>query len=401
MLRHTADIAMNTITPRIGIYFALLQLFFTLSWTVYVIFLPRLAAEAGIPKSWILWILVTDQLVFVIADWLMGARSDRMSRIVGKLGTRLALITLFSALAFLLLPFVAPLASPLLFLALTFLWTVTSSALRAPPLMLIGKYAGAGAQPAIAGLWLFGFGIAGAIAPYLTGVLRDADARLPFALASIAVAVTAWALTWAERHLAAAAPAAETPAHKPLPIAAFLAVVALTALGFQVHFSLSTAPQYLRFVQPADLGQLMPVFWVGFNLAMLPLTWLIRRHGDFKVLAAGAAVGALAVAYATQAGSLGLLIAAQLAAGAAWAAVMFGAFGAALLLGRTGREGFASGGMFSMFAFAAMLRILMIATQLNQDAGFQQMLVWLPAACWGAAALLLVIVLNRNRPAAA
>lgn len=41
---------------------------------------------------------------------------------------------------------------------------------------------------------------------------------------------------------------------------AFLAVVALAALGFQVHFSLSSAPQYLRFVQTADLGQLMPVF---------------------------------------------------------------------------------------------------------------------------------------------
>lgn len=393
---------MNPITRRVGIYFALLQLIFTLAWTVYIIFLPQLAAEAGIAKSWILWILVADQLVFVIADWLMGARADRMSRIVGRLGPRLALITLFSALAFLLLPLIAPLASPLLFLTLTFLWTVTSSALRAPPLMLIGKYAGAGAQPFIAGLWLFGFGIAGAVAPYLTGVLRDADARLPFALASIAVAVTAWALAWAERHLAAAAPlTAETPAHKPLSIAAFLAVVALTALGFQVHFSLSSAPQYLRFVQPAELGQLMPVFWVGFNLAMLPLTVLIRRHGDFKVLAAGAATGALALGYATQAGSLVLLIAAQLAAGAAWAAVMFGAFGAAILLGRSGREGFATGGMFSMFAFAAMLRILMIATQLNQDAGLQQMLAWLPAACWAAAALLLMVLLNRGRPAAA
>ena len=29
---------------RIGLYLALLQLFFTLTWTVYVIFLPKLAA---------------------------------------------------------------------------------------------------------------------------------------------------------------------------------------------------------------------------------------------------------------------------------------------------------------------------------------------------------------------
>ncbi len=388
---------MNPLTPRIGVYFALLQLLFTLTWTVYIIFLPRLAAEAGIPKSWILWILVADQLVFVIADWLMGARADRMSRVVGRLGPRLALVTLISALAFLLLPFAAPLASPLLFLVLTFLWTVTSSALRAPPLMLIGKYAASGARPVISGMWLFGFGIAGAIAPYLTIALRDVDARLPFALASVSVAIAAWALGWAERSLAAAAPAAEQPAHKPLPIAGFLAVVALAALGFQVHFSLSSAPQYLRFVPAEQLGQLMPAFWVGFNLAMLPLTLLIRRYGDFRILATGMLAGAVAVLYATQASSLATLVAAQVAAGAAWAAVMFGAFGAAMLLGRTGREGFATGGLFSMLAFAAMLRILLIATQLNQDAGLQQALVYLPAACWGAAAVLLLILLSAGR----
>jgi hypothetical protein len=388
---------MNPITPRIGIYFALLQLLFTLTWTVYIIFLPRLAVEAGIPKSWILWILVADQLVFVIADWLMGARADRMSRVIGRLGPRLALVTLLSALAFLLLPFAAPLASPLLFLGLTFLWTVTSSALRAPPLMLIGKYAASGARPVISGMWLFGFGIAGAIAPYLTIALRDTDARLPFALASVSVAIAAWALGWAERSLAAAAPAAEQPAHKPLPIAGFLAVVALAALGFQVHFSLSSAPQYLRFVPADQLGQLMPAFWVGFNLAMLPLTLLIRRYGDFRILAAGTLAGAIAVLYAPQAASLGTLVAAQIAAGAAWAAVMFSAFGAAMLLGRTGREGFATGGLFSMLAFAAMLRILLIATQLNQDAGLQQALTYLPAACWAAAAVLLLLLLRAGR----
>lgn len=388
---------MNPLTPRIGVYFALLQLLFTLTWTVYIIFLPRLAAEAGIPKSWILWILVADQLVFVIADWLMGARADRMSRVIGRLGPRLALVTLLSALAFLLLPFAAPLASPLLFLALTFLWTVTSSALRTPPLMLIGKYAASGARPVISGFWLFGFGIAGAIAPYLTIALRDVDARLPFALASVAVAIAAWALGWAERSLATAAPAAEAPVRKPLPIAGFLAVVVLAALGFQVHFSLSSAPQYLRFVPAEQLGQLMPAFWAGFNLAMLPLTLLIRRYGDFRILAAGTLVGTIAVLYAPQAASLGTLVAAQVAAGAAWAAVMFGAFGAAILLGRTGREGFATGGLFSMLAFAAMLRILLIATQLNQDAGLQQALVYLPAACWAAAAVLLLLLLRTGR----
>lgn len=76
---------------------------------------------------------------------------------------------------------------------------------------------------------------------------------------------------------------------------------------------------------------------------------------------------------------------------------MFGAFGAAITPGHTGREGYSTGGMFSMIAFAAMLRILLIATPLNQDTGLQQALAYLPAAGWGAAALRLNVLLRACR----
>ncbi len=219
--------------------------------------------------------------------------------------------------------------------------------------------------------------------------------RLPFVLSSIAVAAAAWALSWAERDLALAgqgesSSATAVRAAVRIPIPAFLLVAALAGLAFQVHFSLNSAPQYLRFAKPADLEHLMPVFWIGFNVCVLPLTLAIRRWGDFRVLAAGAALGAAAALMAMLSGSLGMLVAAQFAAGAAWGAVMFGAFGAALALGHSGREGFASGGMFSMFALAAAARIGVIALALNQDAGFRAALEWLPAAAWAAAAIVLV-----------
>jgi len=383
---------------RVGPYFAALQFFFTLSWTVYVIFLPRLAAQAGIAKHWIVWILLADQVVFLVVDWAMGMYADRAAKVVGKLGPQLALVTLASAFAFLLLPFVVPLASPALFLLLTFVWTATSSALRAPPLVLLGKYASVGDRRWASSLWLFGMGAAGAIAPYLSATLRDADPRLPFALSSIAVAAAAWALGWAERNLALAGrgKSAPPPALR-IPIPAFLLVAALAGLGFQVHFSLNAAPQYLRFAKPADLEYLMPVFWVGFNVCVLPLTLAIRRYGEFRVLAAGAAAGAAAAVITVLSGSLGMLVAAQFAAGAAWGAVMFGAFGAALALGHTGREGYASGGMFSMFALAAVARIAVIALALNQDAGFRALLAYAPAATWAAAAVLLAAMLYARR----
>jgi hypothetical protein len=107
--------------------------------------------------------------------------------VAGRLGKWVALVTVASCAAFLLLPFVAPAGNPWPFLALTVLWTATSSALRAPPLVLLGKYVPKPAQPWLASLMLFGLGVAGALSPYLTVLLREADPRLPFAIASIAV----------------------------------------------------------------------------------------------------------------------------------------------------------------------------------------------------------------------
>lgn len=384
---------------QIGPYFALLQLFFALSWTVYVIFLPRLAAQAGIPKHWVAWILLADQVIFLAVDWAMGVYADRAARVVGKLGPQLALVTLGSALAFMALPFVAPLASPWAFLVLTAVWAASSSALRAPPLVMLGKYASVGDRRWVSSLWLFGTGAAGAVAPFLTVALREADPRLPFVLSSLAVAVAAWALTWAETALSGVgrgAPAPEPAVRIPIP--AFLLVAALAGLGYQVHFSLNAAPQFLRFAKPADLEYLMPVFWVGFNLFVLPLTLAIRRFGDFRVLAAGAAFGAVASFMAVMSDSLGMLVAAQFASGAAWGAVMFGAFGAALALGHTGREGYASGGMFSMFALAAVARIGVIALALNQDAGFRAVLSWVPPVAWALAAIVLAGALATRMP---
>ncbi|KRQ99350.1 hypothetical protein CQ10_25590 [Bradyrhizobium valentinum] len=41
-----------------GIYLAVLQLVFTLGWTTYVIYLPKLCAEVGIAPSYVILILL-------------------------------------------------------------------------------------------------------------------------------------------------------------------------------------------------------------------------------------------------------------------------------------------------------------------------------------------------------
>ena len=48
---------------RTGVYLAVLQLVFTLGWTTYVIYLPKLCAQVGIAPSYVILILMLDQEV--------------------------------------------------------------------------------------------------------------------------------------------------------------------------------------------------------------------------------------------------------------------------------------------------------------------------------------------------
>ena len=92
---------------RTGIYFAVLQLVFTLGWTTYLIYLPMLAAQVGIAPSAVILILMLDQAIFTITDTAMGIAADRIAPVVGRLGAVVGGLTALSCAAFLAMPFVA------------------------------------------------------------------------------------------------------------------------------------------------------------------------------------------------------------------------------------------------------------------------------------------------------
>ena len=391
---------------RVGLYLAVVQFFFAITWTVYVIFLPKLAATAGIPRQAVIFILLLDQIIFACMDLAMGVMADRVSRVVGRLGHVVLGVTLLSCLAFLLLPLSAPRGSAWLFLALVVLWSASSSVLRAPPLMLLGKYAAKPAVQWLSALSLFGLGAAGAVSPYLTAVLRDVDPRLPFALSSVALALATMGVVWVERSLAAdattQAPAPAAAVDKPVhPLLWFLFAVALLGLGFQVHFAMNSAPLYLRFAKPAEIQYLMPVFWIGFNLLMLPATLATRRFGGLAVMGAGGVAGAIAAYLSAGAGSLNFLIAMQFIAGGAWGCVLMSAVAAALVIGHTGREGRMTGALFALLAVAAFARIAVVAAELNKDPQFAAFLGWLPIVLWASAGALLLLLVPMQRRALA
>jgi hypothetical protein len=224
-------------------------------------------------------------------------------------------------------------------------------------------------------------------------VLREMDPRLPFALASVAVIVVTLGLVWMERSLARnrqVVALAESITLRPPPIGWFLVAVALLGLGFQLHAFINAAPGFLKFAKPADLEYLMPVFWVGFNLFVLPATWLTRRYGTATVMAFGALIGAAAAWAVFRADGLTSLAIAQFVAGGAWGCVLMSAIAAALALGHPGREGMVTGTMFSVFALMGFIRIAVVATQYNKDPGIAGALEWLPIAAWLVAGALLL-----------
>jgi hypothetical protein len=395
---------------RVGLFVAVVQFFFALTWTVYVIYLPQLAAQVGIPKSAVVWLLMLDQLVFLVADYACGIASDRAADAHALLGPAVLGATLLSCGAFLALPYIAPGGSATAFIALTVVWAIGASALRAPPLNLIGRYAPKPSQPGLVALSMLGLGLAAAVSPYLGVALRDLDPRWPFLLASASLAATTLGIVAAERALRAAAaaspiPPPSTPAPSrpaPLPWLPCLLAALLAALAFQWHVFLNSAPLYLRHATAAELQYLMPVFWAGFNLGLWPASVATRRYGGFRVMGVSALLAAASAAAALLAGSLGGVLWAQGLAGLAWAGLLMSAFAAALALGHTGKEGRFAGALSSVLAAAALLRMATLASGAPSAApgtGLRLLIDWAPVALWALGGMLLLWLWSR-RPVA-
>jgi MFS family permease len=387
---------MAAASNRFGWYLAVLQLFFNLCWTVYVIYLPALAAAAGFAPRTVIWILLLDQAIFTVCDFATGVVTDRVTRTLGKLGVYVVAATALSCAAFLVMPLFAGFGAGTL-MVLILVWTITSSALRAPPLMLLGKYARKPAIPFLSALAMLGYGVAGAVGPYLTITLRDVDPRIPFAAASIVLMLTTLGMITAERRLAASprpAPTAPAPSFGTMttPAIVFALGMVTLALGYQMHFALDSAPLFLRFTKADQLQWLMPVFWIGFNISMFPASLVTRKFGGYAVMGVSALIGALAIIAAHLAQELGQMVVAQFAAGAAWGAILMSAFTAAFAIGENGGEGRMTGLLFSALALATFTRILTVATGFNTDPSLKAALEWTPTVFWTLAGAALLYI---------
>lgn len=391
----------NNVPRAAAIYLGVVQFFFAITWTLYVIYLPALAQNAGIGLHWVSWILVADQVIMAIMDVVTGFWADKVRTGLARLGGWILGLSVISCVAFIALPFVG--ANSTLLLAMILIWGLTSSALRAPPWALLSRYAASPSVPWLSTLVLTGTALAAGLAPFLGIAMRDVDPRLPFVLSTITLLATVGGLVWVERRLARSAPvpaAADEPAYDLATpeakrrVAIFFAAFLVMAASYQVHFSLNSPDLFLFFTDASELQFLMPVFWIGFNIMMFPTAGFVKRFGPFAVMTAGSAAGAAAT-YATMiAPSLESLVAAQFIAGACWGAVNVAAFTAAIGFGRVNREGAFLGCLFATLAIAAFLRIGAYTGDIERHPAIGQALAWGPSWGWLIAALLLLMVLR-------
>src|SRR6185436_15709854 len=111
----------------LAVYLGVVQFFFATTWTLYVIYLPGLAAQAGIGREWVPWILVGDQVIFAVMDIATGFWIDRVRASLARFGGWILGVTVVSCLAFMALPFHS--GNSLLLLTAIVVWSMTSSAL--------------------------------------------------------------------------------------------------------------------------------------------------------------------------------------------------------------------------------------------------------------------------------
>ena len=156
------------------------QFFFTLGWTVYVIFLPDLLKSAGLAVAWLPLLLMADQLIFAVMDIAFGAVADRMADGYRKLARLLLWLTTISAVAFLSLPMLG-IISPVMLIGILLVWVFSASVVRAPTMVLLAKRAKAAQQGRLVIWYAAGMALASALSPFFGMLLKGADPRLPFA----------------------------------------------------------------------------------------------------------------------------------------------------------------------------------------------------------------------------
>lgn len=391
---------MDTALRRTALWATTIQGLFALTWALYVAFLPGLLARAGLDARFVILFVLLDQAVFAAADWASGIYADRLARLLHRIGPALTAGALVSSCALAALPWVAGLGEPALLVAITVLWTASSSALRAPVFTLLGRVGGVVRPAGAVSLALVGIGIAGAIAPLFTRSLAQVDPLLALGVCAASLALAALFASRLEASATpadAAKPTVAAPARAPAFFIAALVVIA----GFGVQVQTVTLGARAAREGFALAAWWAPAFWIGFALGLVVAALVGRGKSEkaapappLRIGATGLLAGAVALALTQVTAQPAWFLAAQIVAGGAWAVFTAVAVRAAMAYGGSQGIGSPVGLVFSALAVAAVVRVGLTLAGLQAA----PWLPWVPVLAYAlAGAVLLLFALGGRR----
>lgn len=373
-------------------YIALVQLLFALAWAVYDIFLPQLASRAGLSADTATLLSRVDLFLVVVMDFAFALAAPRIEKGVSRAAKWIIASVWASCLLFLLLPLVT--GGGLLFVV-ALVWVITSSAIRMPVLILLCQYVDRGALAGFAAVISIARGISGAVGSYLSSSLTGVSPMLPFLVSSLVLSLAVIGVLWFHRQAEGEQPLNPPKEEPPAPPKAaatvvFAVGVFLAAMGFQLHANVMSVPLYKAVAPNVSLDILIPIFWVGFHLALYPGVLLTKRFGPSAALATGAVIGAVGSLSASSAVTLGSLSADQIATGAGFGLFLMAGIPLASLLGAPNRVGAFIAGWSALLGSANFLRAFVFS-----KGGFSPAL---PAILWflGAVVIIVATVLLRR-----
>lgn len=377
---------------RLALWAALMQLLVGISWIAYAAYLPQLLESVGISARRALWVLLADQILFVLFDWLAGSQSDRIARRRGAVGHWLTVAATCSALLLLLLPWAAATGSPVLFLAVALFWTTSSSVMRAPVLAMLGRLGSPRAQSKVVAFALSGLGLAAAFAPFLAPLFKDFSPYWPLGLTALTL-VAASAFAAKIEPMSAALTVANDKPDKPqqswkpsIELIWIGGLMAFAATGMQLLTSELSAPTY-RQLGAAPMMLWLPIFWASFFASQPLCKRLIDRDNGFVYPAGALLLTTVALLAARGAERLPVFALSQCVAGASWGLLLASALAYATRVAGPQNTGTAAGIIFSMLALANVFRLTLLALGLDIAAS----LYWWPALVWLITGLLLLV----------
>lgn len=421
---------------------ATIHFLLVIGWTAYVVHLPGMLDRVGLPRDWLIWLLLLDQAAFALSDWFFGLIADRLGRAVAPMCRAIMAASIASSLAVLAMPWFAQAAHASALLMAMAVWAILSSALRAPVFALLSRESGTVAKASLVGWLLAGAGLANALSPWVGARMKELDPRVALAIAAVLLALGAIHLC-----LRLGVDSSSAPSGDPLAsagampevaatlrkavawagLAALGGIVVVFGMGVQIHLSIVVEPAY-RSLGARDPATWLPAFWIGFTAGSLaaghhrPLRrWLSHgwsaaavdldsvsgemlgakaRAGFARWAPWAALLGTIAFAASLAARSPGWLALAESITGLAWGVLIHALFARSLALGGPARPASAAGLMFAALAIAAMGRLAVIAFNpgMPRDALASSLSTW-PPMLWLAAMLALFAIRTPRSPA--